>query len=106
MRFAPLLLAALFMLGGIATATAVAQAVDLPPGAGRDRLMAACTRCHGIDVIVTQRRTPDEWQEVMSVMIGHGAQMTDEDYQAIVSYLSTALGPAVPAGSSHVQFGV
>ncbi len=99
-RCLPLLIFTGITLGGIAAAAAVAQTIALPPGPGRDQLMAACTRCHGVDVIATQRRTPEEWQEVMSVMIGHGAQMTDEEYQAITAYLSSALAPmAPPAGN-------
>jgi competence protein ComEA len=94
--FGPLLIAGAFLLAG----AAIAQAIDLPPGPGRAQVLASCTRCHGVDVIAGQRRTPDEWQEVMSIMIGHGAQMTDEEYQTIVGYLATSLAPDPSADSS------
>ena len=80
---------------------AIAQ--GLPPGDGRDVVQTACTACHGIDVIVSQRHTPDEWRDVVSEMAGNGASLTDDQFAAVVKYLSTALAPqsSTPANTAR-----
>ena len=85
-------------MSGVFAAAAVSQAIGLPDGAGKEQVLGACTRCHGVDVIIAQPRSPDQWSEVVSVMVGHGAVMTDEEYNKIVTYLSTNLAPRDPAG--------
>jgi len=75
----------------IAAAPAIAQ--ELPPGDGREVVQSICTACHGIDVIVSQRHTPDEWRDVVSGMVGNGASLTDDQFAVVVKYLSTALAP-------------
>jgi mono/diheme cytochrome c family protein len=76
-----------------------AAAQDLPPGEGRDVVQAACTSCHGVDVIVMRHRGADEWNDVVARMIGNGAALTDDEYTTVVHYLATTLGPekAAPA---------
>jgi hypothetical protein len=65
----------------------------LPPGQGQDIVQNACTMCHGVDVIVSQRHTPDEWRDIVSRMIGNGASLTDDQYVTVVKYLGTKLAP-------------
>src|SRR5271168_4431837 len=90
--------------GGLSTA-AIAQ--GLPPGNGQAVVQSACTGCHGIDVIVSQRHTADEWRDVVSEMVGNGASLTDDQFATVVTYLSTTLAlqgsaPAVsPANTAH-----
>lgn len=83
-------LAAISML----TVGARAHAQDLPEGEGKALVQSACTQCHGIDVIVSQPRSREDWTEVVSRMVGNGAQLSDEDYNQVVQYLATYLGPA------------
>lgn len=75
---------------------ASAQAQELPEGQGKALVQSACTQCHGIDVIVRQPRSRDDWTEVVSRMVGNGAQLSDEDYNQVIQYLATYLGPASP----------
>jgi len=70
-----------------------ALAQELPDGTGKALVQSACTQCHGIDVIVRQPRTRDEWTDVVSRMVGNGAQLSDEDYNQVIQYLATYLGP-------------
>lgn len=72
---------------------AVAQAQGLPDGPGKAVVQTACAQCHGVDVIVAQRHSRDEWTEVVSRMVGNGAQLSDENFKAAVDYLATHLGP-------------
>lgn len=93
LRVLPALLFGTCALSGVFAAATVSQNFSLPEGAGKQEVIGACTRCHGVDVIVAQSRSADEWAEVVSVMIGHGAAMTDDEYSKIVAYLSTNLAP-------------
>lgn len=84
-----------------APAPAAAPMHGLPDGQGKDAVQIACTQCHGVDVITRQPRGRDEWTEVVARMIGAGAQLGDDDYDLVINYLATHLGPgqAAPAGA-------
>ena len=71
-----------------------AQAPDLPDGPGKAVLQTACSQCHGVEVVTSQPRSRDEWTEVVSRMVGAGAQLTDEDYGLVVEYLAAHFGPS------------
>src|SRR3954469_12937828 len=72
-------------------------AVDsLPPGAGRDVLLRACTSCHAASLITQQRKPPAEWAKTVDKMVGWGAPLRAEEKQALVDYLA-ALHPLSPA---------
>ena len=76
------------------TVATCAHAQELPEGQGKALVQSACTQCHGIDVIVSQPRSREDWTEVVSQMVGNGAQLSDEDYNQVIQYLATHLGPA------------
>ena len=86
---------------------ASAAGVDayLPEGPGKTEVMQVCTRCHGVNLLA-QRRSADEWSQVMGRMIGNGALMDDEQYSVVLAYLNKHLGDeaggagpgAAPAG--------
>ena len=86
----------LALLAAISTLAigASAPAQELPKGQGMALVQSACTQCHGIDVIVSQPRSREEWTEVVSRMVGNGAQLSDEDYNQVIQYLAINLGPA------------
>jgi len=79
--------------GGLTAATAIAQSLVLPEAPGKQQIMDSCTRCHGLDIIVAQPRSPDEWSEVVSIMVGQGLALTDDEYDRVLTYLSTNLAP-------------
>ncbi|WP_439101171.1 PQQ-dependent sugar dehydrogenase [Congregibacter sp.] len=72
---------------------AIASAVDpaLPDGSGKQQLERACGSCHGIDMVLAAPRSPNEWQAIMSSMIGKGMTLSDKEYEEILSYLSEHL---------------
>lgn len=93
------LIAAAAVTGGLLTAGAViAQPSDLPEGPGKAIVLDSCTACHGVDLITAQRRSPDEWGQVVDRMVGNGAVLTDAQYKTVVTYLSTSL--ATPAAAA------
>lgn len=71
-----------------------AQAQDLPDGKGKALVQTACAQCHSLDVVVSQPRTREGWTDVVSQMVGNGAELSDEDYNQVIDYLATHLGPA------------
>ena len=89
-------LSRLVSLAAISTLTigACAHAQELPEGQGKSLVQTACTQCHGVDVIVSQSRSREDWTEVVSRMVGNGAQLSDEDYNQVIQYLAINLGPA------------
>lgn len=93
------LIAAALSSGLSFAGASVAQ--DLPPGDGHDIVQTACTMCHGVDVIASQRRSADEWKDVVSRMVGNGANLTDDQYVTVVKYLGDKLGPEGPAPTAQ-----
>ena len=89
-------LARVASFAAISTLTVVvrAYAQDLPEGQGKALVQTACTQCHGIDVIVGHKGSRDDWMDVVSRMVGNGAQLSDEDYNQVIQYLAINLGPS------------
>ncbi|MDO6415183.1 hypothetical protein Q4F19_12395 [Sphingomonas sp. BIUV-7] len=85
------LIAAVAVFGALAASAVIAEGVDLPEAPGKAQVKESCAGCHGVDVIVAQRRSPDEWSQVVSRMVGNGASLTDDQYKAVVAYLSKNL---------------
>lgn len=86
-RFLALVFAAAAGFG----APASAAGAPLPDAPGKQQVIDSCTRCHAVDVITAQPRSPDEWMEVVSIMVGNGVKLTDDEYDRIVTYLSEYL---------------
>lgn len=76
------------------TASTCAHAQELPEGRGKAVIQNACTQCHSLDVVVAQPRSREGWTDVVSQMVGNGAELSDEDYNLAIEYLATHLGPA------------
>lgn len=64
----------------------------LPEGDGKKELVKVCTDCHDVDQIIAKKRTKDEWNDVISDMIQKGATGKDEEFDAIVAYLTKNFG--------------
>src|SRR4029079_10334929 len=79
----------LFALG-IAALPTCAQ--DLPDGPGKETVQTVCTVCHGLEDIVSSKRTKAEWKELVDKMVSYGAQAKDEEIEAIVNYLAKNFG--------------
>ena len=89
-----------FGLGFLGFTAVLANGVEvLPEASGKRQVVAVCTQCHGIDLLA-QRRSPDEWSQVVSQMVGNGAKMTDEQFETIVAYLSTNMTPVNDVSAS------
>jgi competence protein ComEA len=72
---------------------------SLPPGAGKDLVLRACTRCHAVSLLTQQRKPPAEWAKTVDKMIAWGAPVQPSEKQALVDYLA-ALRPTPPPASA------
>jgi competence protein ComEA len=51
-----------------------------------------CSTCHDAQRILSNRRTKDQWGEVIDKMVERGAQGTDDDFAAVQDYLVSHFG--------------
>ncbi len=51
-----------------------------------------CSTCHEPERILSNRRTRDQWGEVIDKMVERGAQGSDEDLDAVLEYLVSHYG--------------
>jgi competence protein ComEA len=65
----------------------------LPDGPGKQVVVAKCTQCHGQEIFALARKTPDDWDQTLTKMTTNGLVVTDEEYNIIMTYLTTNLGP-------------
>ena len=79
----------------IAAATpALAQAPNpLPAGDGRDIVTVACSQCHYLGTIAKVRDGAAGWRMYVNNMVLRGAQLTPDEINRVVDYLSLNLGP-------------
>jgi competence protein ComEA len=86
-----------FIRGGVIAAMALAGAgvtwlgaqVQLPDGPGREALTKVCGTCHQPDRAAAVRLTREGWQNVIADMVTRGAKGTDEEFAAVLLYLTT-----------------
>jgi mono/diheme cytochrome c family protein len=93
--------------GGALALTALATGVlaqdnSLPEGPAKALVASTCSQCHSTDVITQTRRSPEEWQDIVTRMEGMGATLDADQEKIVVAYLSTNLGPqgSAPAGTT------
>jgi competence protein ComEA len=65
---------------------------SLPDGEGRDIVEDVCTTCHDLINITKSRRSHEQWQFVVSMMIAQGAPLEEYEIETVVDYLSKNFG--------------
>ena|SRR5437016_12729419 len=65
---------------------------DLPEGPGKDLVIKACTACHGAENFTDKRNTKEEWKAVVQTMIEYGAEVSSEQAEIIINYLTKNFG--------------
>ena len=87
-----------FILLAVAVALAPLHAQDLPPGQGRDIVVARCVACHEADLITQQRLTRAGWGREVDKMVRWGAVVETSEREPMLDYLSARFAPKpVPA---------
>ena len=59
----------------------------MPDAPGKAILQHVCSVCHPVSLVVAQKRTPDQWNDLINQMLDRGARATDDQLQQIYSYL-------------------
>jgi hypothetical protein len=78
-----------------AVSPAAAQRAPLPPGPGKDAVVAGCAICHSLSYIPMNSRfmTPEVWKaEVTKMRAAFGAPIDDDAANAILAYLVANFG--------------
>jgi len=68
-----------------------ASAPAAPDGA--TLLQERCSVCHSSDMSTHPGKTRDSWDRTVSLMIGKGAKLTDDEKTVLVDYLAATFGP-------------
>lgn len=61
---------------------------QLPDGNGKQTVQVVCSYCHTIDKVTQSRLTPQEWHDLVSLMVAYGASLRPEDGPVVIDYLS------------------
>ncbi len=85
---------ALFLLL-LALTTPLSFAADLPDGPGKAATIRICSKCHAIEKAVSLRQDDDGWTETIAKMVKMGAQGSDDEFNAVLEYLTKNFGPEV-----------
>ena len=64
----------------------------LEEGEGRDLVVQKCATCHDLERVPARRRDKLGWEDVVDNMRSRGAEMTTEEREAIVAYLTAHYG--------------
>lgn len=70
--------------------------IELPDGAGKQEVLAACTRCHtleGLEAYKSYWGRP-QWLEMVESMVKNGAVLNRDQVQKVTDYLTANFGPA------------
>ena len=87
LRLPALLCGALALNGSIAFA-------QLPDGPGKEVTLQLCGNCHDASIIQAHRQSRDEWVATIQKMIASGAEGTEDQFTAVLAYVSKNFGPA------------
>lgn len=70
-----------------------AQDVTLPDGKAKAFVQSACSECHGLEQVVSNPKSAEEWRVTVNKMIRKGANLPAEQIDAVVDYLSVYFAP-------------
>jgi len=83
--------------GGLSLALlAGAAKADLPDGFGKTAVIQVCGKCHSPERAASLHQSDSEWEETITKMVKLGARGSDDDFDAILVYLTQHFGPEKP----------
>ena len=88
---------------------AAADDDDLPEGPAKETLVKMCSNCHALKQVVKKRYSKKFWETVVDDMVSRGAEGTEEETEAVVSYLTRHFGKPVKineATAKEIQVGL
>jgi len=69
---------------------------DLPEGPGKAATVRVCGKCHSPERAASLHQSHSNWEETIFKMVKLGAQGSDEEFEAVLSYLSKNFGLETP----------
>jgi competence protein ComEA len=69
---------------------------EIPAGPGKTETLKYCGTCHSPEQSVSLRQGKEEWAGTIEKMVGMGAKIPDESYDAILGYLTKHFGADAP----------
>ncbi len=84
------------VLAPLTLLTTVAAYADLPPGPGRAATIRVCGRCHSPERAASLHQSHYGWEETITKMVKLGAQGSDDEFEAILEYLSKNFAREAP----------
>jgi competence protein ComEA len=66
---------------------------DIPPGPGHDETTKVCGKCHSAEQAASLRQSRSGWEETVSKMVNMGAEGSDDEFEAVLTYLTKNFGP-------------
>ena len=73
-----------------------AAKADLPDGFGKSTTVQVCGKCHSPERATSVHQSDSEWEETITKMVKLGARASDDDFDAILVYLTRHFGPEKP----------
>ena len=71
------------------TATSSPGGTETPAALdGKALIQERCTKCHDLTRIQQAKKTRDQWEATVRRMIGNGAQLTKDEQDAAIAYLT------------------
>ena len=98
----------LFLVALFTTAVVVAAGQDptsLPDGEGKAIVTAACTSCHGLDLITPRQASRDEWSGIVERMKSYGTSLDNAQTTTVLDYLAKNFGPKGPTPATPAPAG-
>jgi mono/diheme cytochrome c family protein len=98
----------LFLMVLFTTAVVVAAGQDpssLPDGDGKAIITAACTSCHGLDLITPRQASRDEWSGIVERMKSYGTSLDSAQTTTVLEYLAKNFGPKGPTPDTPAPAG-
>ncbi len=67
----------------------VGHSQGLPAGEGMEKILTACTACHGLDNITNPHKklTAEEWETYFYDMVARGAAIHENEMETVKKYL-------------------
>ncbi|MBY0506537.1 MAG: helix-hairpin-helix domain-containing protein [Bryobacteraceae bacterium] len=76
---------------------------DLPEGAERETFVKMCSNCHAVARITKVKFSKRFWTTVVDDMVSKGAEGTEEETEAVISYLARHFGKPVNVNTSTAK---
>ena len=75
---------------------------QLPAGEGKEIVIAACTQCHNLALVMASRKDARSWVRTVEDMVSRGASLLPDESDTLVKYLAANFGPLININKASV----